>query len=263
MIITNLNAGMNGNQFYCLNFVEHLKAIRMKVEIWSDIVCPFCYIGKRNFEAALKQFNERENITITWKSFQLDPTTPESSTETVYEYLANRKGISLVQSEQMHAHVVETAAKAGLTYRFDLAKVANTMKAHCLLQLAKTKGLGDETKEQLLHAYFSGGENIGSDDVLISIGKEVGLDANEVKDSLYSDDFRRAVNADIQEAQNLGVTGVPFFVLDRKYGISGAQPIEHMLATLEKAYSEWNEEKKTTTLDMSSGESCEIDGDCI
>ena len=234
----------------------------MKVEIWSDVVCPFCYIGKRNFEAALKQFNERENIAISWKSFQLDPTTPQSSTETVYEYLAQRKGITVEQSMQMHQQVAQTAANAGLDFRFDLALVANTMKAHCLLQLAKTKGLGDETKERLLFAYFSAGENIGSDEVLISIGKEVGLNLDEVKDSLYSDDYRRAVNADIQEAQNLGVSGVPFFVLDRKYGISGAQPVEHMLATLEKAYSEWNEEKITTTLDMSSGESCEIGGDC-
>lgn len=253
---------MNRIRCNCINFVVHLKQTSMKVEIWSDVVCPFCYIGKRNFEAALKQFNEREDIDVSWKSFQLDPTTPEISTETVYEYLAHRKGISLEQSQQMHEHVVQTAANAGLDYRFDLAKVANTMKAHCLLQFAKTKGAGDQTKERLLHAYFCAGENIGSDDVLISIGKEVGLNSDEVKDSLYSDDFRRAVNADIQEAQNLGVSGVPFFVLDRKYGISGAQPVEHMLATLEKAYSEWKNNQPATNMTQTTGESCDTEGNC-
>lgn len=234
----------------------------MKVEIWSDIVCPFCYIGKRNFEAALKQFNERENIDVSWKSFQLDLTTPEDSTETVYEYLAHRKGISLEQSKQMHEQVIQTAAKAGLDYRFDLAKVANTLKAHCLLQLAKDNNLGDEVKERLLHAYFTEGKNIGADEVLTAIGEEVGLRSDDIKNALHSDEYKRAVNADIQEAQNLGVSGVPFFVLDRKYGISGAQPVEQMLATLEKAYSEWKNTQTAESLDISSGESCGVDGEC-
>ena len=234
----------------------------MKVEIWSDIVCPFCYIGKRNFEAALKQFNAREDIDVSWKSFQLDPTTPEQSNETVYEYLAHRKGISVEQSKQMHDHVVQTAANAGLDYRFDLAQVANTLKAHCLLQLAKDNNLGDEAKERLLLAYFTEGTNIGSDEVLIALGEEIGLSSEEIKKALHSDEYKRAVNEDIQEAQNLGVSGVPFFVLNRKYGISGAQPVEQMLATLEKAYSDWKETQATNTLETSEGESCDSDGNC-
>ena len=234
----------------------------MKVEIWSDVVCPFCYIGKRNFEAALKQFNKREDIDVSWKSFQLDPTTPENSTETVYEYLAARKGMSVEQSKQMHEQVTETAAKAGLNYRYDLAKVANTLKAHCLLQLAKENKVGNDVKERLLKAYFIDGLDVGSDEVLISIGEEFGLSSEVIKDALHSDMYKRYVNEDIQEAQNLGVSGVPFFVLNRKYGISGAQPVEQMLATIEKAYSEWKESQTETTLEVSKGESCDTDGNC-
>lgn len=234
----------------------------MKVEIWSDVVCPFCYIGKRNFEEALKQFEKREDIDISWKSFQLDPTTPENSTDTVYEYLAARKGMSVEQSKQLYEQVTETAAKAGLNYRFDLAKVANTLKAHCLLQLAKENNVGNDVKERLLKAYFIDGLDVGSEDVLISIGEEFGLSSDIIKDALRSDTYKRYVNEDIQEAQNLGVSGVPFFVLDRKYGISGAQPVEQMLATIEKAYSEWKESQPKTTIEMSKGESCSTDGEC-
>lgn len=234
----------------------------MKVEIWSDIVCPFCYIGKRNFEAALKQFSERDNIDITWKSFQLAPETPEKSTDTIYEYLASRKGFSVEQAKQMYDQVTETAANAGLEYRFDIAKVANTLKAHCLLHLANENNVGNDVKERLLKAYFIDGLDVGSDDVLISIGKEFGLSVDSVKDALESDTYKRAVSADIQEAQNLGISGVPFFVLNKKYGISGAQPVEHMLANIEKAYSEWKETNESTKLEVSKGDSCSADGDC-
>lgn len=234
----------------------------MKVEIWSDVVCPFCYIGKRNFEAALKQFNKREDIDVSWKSFQLDPTAPENSTETVFEYLATRKGISVEESMQMHNQVASTAANTGLTYDFENAVVANTLKAHCLLQLAKENGFGGKVKEELLKAYFTEGKNIGLDESLIAIGQIAGLKLEDIKTAVSSDDYRRLVNADIQEAQNLGVSGVPFFVVNRKYGISGAQPIESMLATIEKAYVEWKDNNHKESLDINQGESCGTDGNC-
>jgi len=211
----------------------------MKVEIWSDIMCPFCYIGKRHFEAALKQFPNAEAITVEWKSFQLDPTIPTMAERVdVYQYLADKKGMTLEQSKAMHQNVIQMAKNAGLDYNFDIAVVGNSKDAHRLIQFAKTKGLGDQAEEALFKAYFTDGRNMSDLNDLVEIGTSIGLKSDELTAVLESEAFAYEMMQDIQEAQNIGVQGVPFFVFDRKYAISGAQPVEAFLQTLEKVYSE-------------------------
>lgn len=206
----------------------------MKIEIWSDIMCPFCYIGKRHLEKALETFSARDQVEIEWKSYQLDPTIPMSFEEPVgvYEYLADRKGWSLEQSEQMHDRVVEMAATVGLEYNFDRAVVANSLYAHRVIQLAKQKGLDDVIEELFFRAYFTDGKDLASEDTLVALGQEAGLEASEIRAAIASEELAYRVSQDIQEGVNLGVRGVPFFVFDRKYGISGAEPIHVFIDTL-------------------------------
>jgi protein disulfide-isomerase len=214
----------------------------MKVEIWSDIMCPFCYIGKRHFEAALMEFSHAEKVQMEWKSFQLDPTIPKMEERVdVYQYLADKKGMTLEQSKAMHENVVQMAKNAGLEYNFDRAIVGNSKDAHRLIQFSKTKGLGDEAEEALFKAYFTDGKNMADLNDLIEIGTSIGLDALELSSILESDAFAYEMTQDIQEAQNIGVQGVPFFVFDRKYAVSGAQPVEAFLQTLETAFAETNQ----------------------
>jgi predicted DsbA family dithiol-disulfide isomerase len=210
----------------------------MKIEIWSDVVCPFCYIGKRRFEQALEQFEHKDMIEVEWKSFQLDPDTQPEPGKGIYDYLAERKGISRAQSVMMHNGVTKMAAEAGLDYRFDLAKVANTFNAHRLIQFAKSKGIGNEAEEALFRSYFTDGKDIGDTAALAEIGASIGIDKSEVEKMLESNANWEAVEADIREAQQIGVTGVPFFVLDRKYAVSGAQSPETFLQAMRTA---WNE----------------------
>ena len=212
----------------------------MKVEIWSDIMCPFCYIGKRNFEAALNEFDAKNEIEIEWKSFQLDPTIPKMFEKKVstYEYLAERKGMPVERSKEMHDNIVETARKVGLTYNFEKAVVANSFDAHKLIQLAKTRGLGDAAEESLFKAYFTDGKDMSDHSTLIQLGKEIGLNEEESTAALVSEEFEAKVNFDVSEGSQLGVTGVPFFVFDRKYAVSGAQPIETFLNALKQSHAE-------------------------
>ncbi|MFM1836807.1 MAG: hypothetical protein RJA04_1495 [Bacteroidota bacterium] len=206
----------------------------MKIEIWSDIMCPFCYIGKRHLEKALETFSARDQVEIEWKSYQLDPTIPMSFEKPVgvYEYLADRKGWSLEQSEQMHDRVVEMAATVGLEYNFDRAVVANSLYAHRVIQLAKQKGLDDVIEEIFFRAYFTDGRDLASVETLVELGEEAGLEASEIRAAIASEELAYRVSQDIQEGVNLGVRGVPFFVFDRKYGISGAEPIQVFIDTL-------------------------------
>jgi protein disulfide-isomerase len=153
----------------------------MKVDIWSDIRCPFCYIGKRNFEAALDQFSRKENVQVEWRSFQLDPSLVTQTSENVFDYLARKKGQSREWSVRMHQHVAETAREAGLTYNFNDVVVANSFNAQRLIQLAKTSGLGDAAEERLFRAYFTEGENIDDHETLARLASEIGLEAVQVK----------------------------------------------------------------------------------
>ena len=216
----------------------------MKIEIWSDIICPFCYIGKRNFEAALEEFetkNENE-IEIEWKSFQLDPSIPKSLENKVntYEYLAERKWMTVEKSIELHQNVTEMARNVGLTYNFEKSVVANSFDAHKLIQLAKSKELGGVAEEVLFKAYFTNGKDMSDHSTLIELGKKIGFDEQEVISALDSEIFEAKVNADISEGYQIGVTGVPFFVFDRKHAISGAQPIETFLNALKHSFSESN-----------------------
>ena len=204
-------------------------------------MCPFCYIGKRNYEAALEQFADRNNVEIEWHSFQLDPTIPAHTEKkaSVYQYLADRKGISYEQSVKMHERIIQTAKAAGLTYHLDKVIVANSYDAHKMIQLAKTKGLGDAAEERLFLAYFTEGADMGDPEQLLKLGKEIGLTEADILGALESDGYAYLVKQDIQEAQSIGVTGVPFFVFNRKYAVSGAQPPQIFLQTLEQSFKEW------------------------
>ena len=215
---------------------------KMKVEIWSDIMCPFCYIGKRQFEVALSQFEHKNNIEVEWHSFQLDSTISNNTNGlTVYEYLAQRKGISYEKSVEMHKQVVMMAKEAGLNYDFEKAIVANSFDAHRLIQIAKNYNLGDELEERLFKAYFIEGINVGDISALIDLGEEIGLEQEILTDNLKNDHFSNEVYADIEEAKEIGVTGVPFFVFNRTYAVSGAQPSSVFLETLLKSHENWVE----------------------
>ena len=207
---------------------------KMKVEVWSDIMCPFCYIGKRNYETALNQFGDKNLVEIEWHSFQLDPTIPVNNRkkENVYQYLAEKKGFSYEHSKKLHEKLIQTAKNAGLEYNFDKAIVANSFDAHKMIQFAKTKGLGDAAEERLFRAYFTEGRDFGDEDTLVALGEDIGLQGNEIREVLRSDDYANKVEEDIQEASDIGINGVPFFVFNRKYAISGAQPPEYFLQTL-------------------------------
>ena len=225
-------------------------------------MCPFCYIGKRNFETALADFPDKDKIEVEWKSFQLDPTVPEVATESQEDYLVKRKGMSREQVQGILANVTEMARQAGLEYHLDKSVMVNSQKAHQLIQFAKTKGLGDEVEEVLFRAFFTDGKNVADLETLKELGKEAGLDEKELESAFTDDQFKYKMNQDIQEARSIGVTGVPFFVFDRKYGVSGAQPPQAFLDTLSKSFTEWRKENPEIKLEMSQGQSCSTDGTC-
>lgn len=237
---------MNSVSVLCVNHFRNrsLKKNFLKeniqVEIWSDIMCPFCYIGKRYLEQAISTFEHKNRIEIIWKSFQLNPDLPMHITDkkTVYDYLVETKGITYQQSVEMNNRVVEMAQRVGLTYNLDRAIVANSFNAHRILQFAKTKKLGDVAEERLFFAYFTEGKDTSDPKVLEEIGRDIGLSSAEVQEALSDKTYADAVNQDIYEARQIGVSGVPFFVFDRKYAVSGAQPPEIFSQVLDKTFTE-------------------------
>lgn len=235
---------------------------RMQVEIWSDIVCPWCYIGKRRFEAALANFKQRDQIQITWKSFQLDPNAPRVSDETLNQMLAKKYGMSAEKAASANAQVTSLAAQVGLDYHLELAHPGNTFDAHRLIHLAANHGLQGEMKERLMLAYFTEGQPVGDVETLIKLAVEVGLDADEARTVLAGDTYADEVIADEREARTLGISGVPFFVIDEKYGISGAQPTELFQQALEQAWSESHPLIRVTA-NTQDGDSCEGDSCAI
>lgn len=212
----------------------------VKIEIFSDVACPWCFIGKRRFEAALESFEHRDQVEVEWKSFQLDPTVPEHDHRQEIDYLAETKGMPREQVTQMLGHVAQQAAAEGLDYDFDSLVVANSWKAHRVIQRAKAQSLvtAERLEEQLFRAHFEDGKDIGSEDVLVELGTAAGLSAEQVREALAEDRWETAVKQDLATAQALGVSGVPFFVLERKYGISGAQPVEVFAQALEQSWAE-------------------------
>ncbi len=210
----------------------------MKIEIWSDVMCPFCYIGKRKFENALAQFEHKEDVEIIWKSFQLNPDQETTPGKNINQYLAEIKGWSLEQAKSMNDRVTAMAKEVGLECDFDKAVIANSFDAHRLIQLAKKSGKGDAAEERLFKAYFTEGKNTGDREVLIQLGSEIGLDTTQVKEMLESNAYADDVHKDVYEAQQVGVRGVPFFVLGSKYAVSGAQESATFLQALNTT---WNE----------------------
>jgi len=205
----------------------------LTVEIWSDIVCPWCYIGKRRFEAALAEFPH--DVQYTWRSFELDPGAPRVRADTAAEHLASKYGMSVEQADTSHQQMTALAAQEGLEYHFETAKGGNSFDAHRLMHLAGAHGKQDMAKERLMRAYFTEGVAIGDRDALVALAADIGLDPEEARAVLDGDEYADAVRADEVLAQRIGIQGVPFFVLDRRYGVSGAQPAEVLVQALEKA----------------------------
>lgn len=222
----------------------------MKVDIWSDIACPWCYIGLTRFERALKAFPNSDGVEVTLHSFQLDPSLPESYDGTETQYLAQRKGMPEASVRQMFGHVTEAAATEGLTMDFDTLQVANSRKAHRLLHAAAavSPAIAWELKKALLKAHFTDAESISDADVLVRLASTAGLDADIARAAIDSDELDAAVAEDISSAQRLGISGVPFFVLHDKYGISGAQPFEVFSQALAQVWGEAHPAPKFETL---------------
>lgn len=210
----------------------------MKIEVWSDVVCPWCYLGKRRLDRALAGFEHAGDIEVEWRSFQLDPAYPKGAASPVLAHLAQKLGGSVDQVRAMTDRVKSLAAEEGLEYDFDRAVAVNTVDAHRVSHLAKAHGLGAQMHERLLRAHLMEGETLDDPETLVRLASEVGVPSDEVRRVLAGDEYAKDVEADGREAQQLGANGVPFFVLDRRYGISGAQPLEVFAQALRTAYEQ-------------------------
>jgi protein disulfide-isomerase len=216
---------------------------KMKVEIWSDVVCPFCYIGKRKFESALNSFPQKDSIQVVWRSFELNPSLQYQPERDPYEYIAQAKGQTREWSVKVHQSLTETARKVGLNYHFDLVKITNSFDAHRLIQLAAKYNLADELEERFFKAYFTDGELMSDHETLIRLSTEVGLPKEQVAEVLKTNQYSEDVKRDVSEAKQIGVNGVPFFLMNRKYAVSGAQETSVFTVTLQKALDEWKKDR--------------------
>ena len=227
----------------------------MNIEIWSDIACPWCYVGKRRFEAALASFEHRDDVTVAWRSFELDPSAPREREGDRDDHLARKYGMTREQAAQMHAQMTDVAAGDGLAFRFDLARSGTTFDAHRVVHLAAAHGMQDAVKERLLRAHFTEGELVSDHDVLTRLGVEAGLPEDEVRDVLATDRYAAEVREDERTASALGISAVPVFVADRAIGASGAQPPEVLLEFLRRAWAE-----RSPLSVVADGEACGPDG---
>ncbi len=210
----------------------------LTVEIWSDVLCPFCYIGKREFELALARFEHKDQVTIRWKSFELDPNAPVRSKEDTYTMLARKYGMTREEAKARSAGVSTRAASLGLQFNMDTAVIANSFDAHRLIQLATSQDLGDAAEERLFKAYFSQGLCISDHAELVKLGVEIGLEAEAVRTMLDSNAYAEAVRTDEYAAQQFGIRGVPYFAIDRQFAVSGAQSADHFLGALQQVWRE-------------------------
>jgi predicted DsbA family dithiol-disulfide isomerase len=225
------------------------------VEIWSDIACPWCYIGKRRFEAALAQFEHRDDVRVTWRSFELDPAAPAEREGDRATRLAEKYGMSREQARAMERQMTDTAAGEGLDFRFDIARSGATFDAHRVVHLAAEHGLQDAMKERLLRAYFTEGELMSHRETLIRLAREVGLDEEEVREMLAGDRLAEEVCDDERTAVQFGISAVPTFVLDRAIGASGAHPPEALLELLREGWA-----RREPVAVIAGGEACGPDG---
>ena len=232
----------------------------MNIEIWSDVVCPWCYIGKRRFERAVASFGHPDEVEVTYRSFELDPGAPAQRTGTHAEHLAHKYGMTVAEAEQAGVQMTERAAADGLEFRFDLMRGGNTFDAHRVLHLASEHGLQPEMKERLMRATFTEGLPIADKATLVRLATEVGLPAAEAQAVVDGDAYTDAVRADEQQAARYGITGVPFFVADGKYAVSGAQPPEVLLQLLQRAYDDASQLTPVAVL-ADGGDEASCDGD--
>jgi predicted DsbA family dithiol-disulfide isomerase len=217
----------------------------VEVEIWSDIACPWCYVGKRRFEAALARFEHRDDVRVIWRSFELDPDAPLERTGDRAARLAQKYGMSIEQARASQRQLTEVAAGEGLEFRLDTARSGLTFDGHRIIHLAAEHGLQDAMKERLLRAYFTEGELIGDHDTLVRLASEVGLPEDETRATLSDERFTAEVRDDELTAQRLGIGAVPTFVIGRAIGVSGAQPPEQLLELLREG---WASRAATTVL---------------
>jgi predicted DsbA family dithiol-disulfide isomerase len=210
----------------------------LTVEIWSDVVCPWCYVGKRRFEKALATFEHRDEVELTWRSFQLDPHAPREREGSSAEHLAGKYGMSVEQAEETNAQMTALAASEGLEYHLDRTRGGNTFDAHRLIHLGAARGIQDAVKEHLMRGYFTEGAAVGDHETLVRLGADAGLDPEEARATLESDAFADDVRVDEELARRMGIRGVPYFVLNRRFGVSGAQPAEILAQAFERARQE-------------------------
>jgi predicted DsbA family dithiol-disulfide isomerase len=208
----------------------------LAVEIWSDVVCPWCYLGKRRFETAVSGFEHRDAVSVRFRSFELDPAAPVAVEGPAADRLASKYGISVEQAEASQAQLTAMAAAEGLEYHLDRTRGGNTFDAHRLLQLAAERDVQAAAKERLLRAYFTESEPIGDHETLVRLIAEAGVDPAEARAVLADDAYADAVRDDERLAQRIGIQGVPYFVLARRFGVSGAQPAELLLQALERTW---------------------------
>lgn len=233
----------------------------MRIDIWSDVVCPWCSVGRARFARALEAFEHRDEVEVVWRSFELDPTAAPSTEQAggQAELLASKYGRSLPEAQQMLDQMTATAAADGLTFRFDLMRGGNTFDAHRLLHLARERGVQHELKEALDTGTFADGLSVSDHDELTRVAVAAGLDEDEVRRVLDSDEYADAVRGDVAQARAYGITGVPFFVLDGKFGVSGAQPADHVLAALEQAWAARTPVTVLTPAGAADAPSCDDD----
>ncbi|MBX9449953.1 MAG: DsbA family oxidoreductase [Taibaiella sp.] len=215
----------------------------MKIEIWSDVMCPFCYIGKKKFEMAMETFSHKDKIEVEWKSFQLMPDLEPGKVNDLEKILVEKKGIDPAQAKAMNAQVAQVGQQAGLTFNFDKALAVNTFNAHRFTHFAKANGKQSEAEEILFRSYFTEGKNVDDFATLIQLGTEIGLDADALKTALENNSYAGDVRKDINEARQIGVSGVPFFLFDRKQAVSGAQDPATFLQALEMTFAEWQKKQ--------------------
>ena len=227
----------------------------MHVEIWSDIACPWCYIGKRRFESALARFEHRDEVRVTWRSFELDPLAPREREGDRATRLAEKYGITVDRARELDQHVADTAAGEGLEFRFDIARGGATFDAHRIVHLAREHGLQEAMKERLLRAYFTEGRLMADHETLVRAGVDVGLEEEEVRETLASDRFAEEVRGDERTAAQMGINAVPTFVVERALAASGAHPPEALLELLREGWA-----RRSPVSVVGGGETCEVDG---
>ncbi len=219
---------------------------KLRVDVWSDVVCPWCYIGKRRLEAALAGFSHRDEVEVVWRAFELDPRAPAVVSGDHAERIAKKYGRSRAQVEEMTRNITGLAAAEGIAFQLERSRSGNTFDAHRILHLAGERGVQDAVKERFFRGYMTEGEAIGERDVLVRLAAEAGLDAEEVRGVLASDQYARDVREEEAAAQRIGISGVPFFVIDGKLGISGAQPADVILRALDEAWAKVEKENRGT-----------------